>query len=101
MNEFGKYGLRMSIEAERMEGGTVLKMVGEPLFVGEVEGIGQRGFVRVHNLARSYWADNVTGTLYRDDLQCLSSDRLRLLAVPVPAKKRSPKPKPVSIYSYN
>ena len=48
-------------------------------FLGEIK---TRNFYQIKIRDISYWANSITGTLYRNDLSCVTSNRLNLVRVP-------------------
>ena len=97
----GSGSLKMSLESDCLDDGFIQKIPGEPVYTGWVIGSGEpmgRDFIKVYREFDDYddeqlWADTVTGTLYRQDFTCLTSDRLRLESEPEKTKYKARKNK--------
>ena len=96
----GTNSLHMSLEADCLGDSFIPKIIGEPVYSAWVIGHGEpmeRDFIKVYREFdddcedQQLWADIVTGTLYRTDFSCLSSDRLRIESEPVKTKRKARK----------
>ena len=99
----GSGSLKMSLESDCLDDSFIMKILGEPVYRAWAIGHGEpmeRDFVKVWREFDDYddeqlWCDTVTGSLYKQDFTCLSSDRLRIESEPEKTGKKARKYKSV------
>lgn len=92
MNQITKGQLKTAIEAFCLDPDRNLeKLIGEPLYIGTVKtitGPSERKMTPVYKNDQKYFADIITGTLYKPDGECMSSTNMRLIVAPSDQRRK-------------